>query len=193
MSYTQSLLNFIDSGSTSFHVVANLKKELALKNYTELKEKENWSLETDNKYFVTRADGSIIIFHTPRKLYKEYSYKIIGAHTDSPCLKIKNNPVSTKEGYQLLNIEVYGGVLLSSWFDRDLNFGGRLIVENEEGELEQKIVSINKKLRIPRLAIHLDRDVNRKGFTPNPQEHMFPVKRRNWSYWNYFKLGLVFI
>ena len=175
MSYTQNLLNFIDSGTTSFHVVANLKKELKLKNYTELREQSYWTLKKNSKYFVTRADGSIIIFTTPKNWTKEYSYKIIGAHTDSPCLKIKNNPVSTKEGYQLLNIEVYGGVLLSSWFDRDLNFGGRLIIENDAGELEQKTVTITKKLRIPRLAIHLDRDVNRNGFTPNPQEHMFPV------------------
>jgi len=64
---------------------------------------------------------------------------------------------------------------LSSWFDRDLHFGGRLIIENETGVLEQKIVKIEKKLRIPRLAIHLDREVNKKGFTPNPQEHMFPI------------------
>ena len=175
MSYTQNLLNFIDSSTTSFHVVANLKKELKLKNYTELREQGNWTLKKNSKYFVTRADGSIIIFTTPKNWTKEYSYKIIGAHTDSPCLKIKNNPVSTKEGYQLLNIEVYGGVLLSSWFDRDLNFGGRLIIENDAGELEQKTVTVTKKLRIPRLAIHLDRDVNRNGFTPNPQEHMFPV------------------
>lgn len=175
MSNTQSLLNFIDSSSTSFHVIANLKKDLALLDYQELHEQEVWSLQKEKKYFVSRADGSIIIFTIPKNWSTDYSYKIIGAHTDSPCLKIKNNPISTKEGYQLLNIEVYGGVLLSSWFDRDLYFGGRLILEKENGELEQKVVTIEKKLRIPRLAIHLDRDVNKKGFTPNPQEHMFPI------------------
>ena len=175
MSYAQSLLNFIDSSSTSFHVVANLKEALIGKNYKELQEKDMWTLEKGGKYFVTRADGSIIIFHTPKNWSASYAFKIIGAHTDSPCLKIKNNPISSKEGYQLLNIEVYGGVLLNSWFDRDLNFGGRLIVENEKGQLEQKIVAIDKKLRIPRLAIHLDREVNKKGFTPNPQEQMFPI------------------
>ncbi len=175
MSYTQSLINFIDASPTSFHVVANLKTALTAQDYQELQEQETWSLQKEGKYFVTRADGSIIIFKTPKNWTNEYSFKIIGAHTDSPCLKIKNNPVSTKEGYQLLNIEVYGGVLLNSWFDRDLYFGGRLIIENEKGELEQKIITIEKKLRIPRLAIHLDRDVNKKGFTPNPQEHMFPI------------------
>ena len=175
MSYTQNLLNFIDSSSTCFHVVTNLKEELTLLNYQELHEYGTWSLQKDEKYFVTRADGSIIIFNTPKNWTSDYALKIIGAHTDSPCLKIKSNPLSTKEGYQLLNVEIYGGVLLTSWFDRDLNFGGRLIIENELGELEQKTVSIKKKLRIPRLAIHLDREVNKQGFTPNPQEHMFPI------------------
>ena len=164
MSYSQSLLEFIDQSSTSFHAVENLKNELFKQNYTELKEEANWSLEKGGKYFVTRAEGSIIIFKTPKKWTSNYSFSIIGAHTDSPCLRIKNNPISTKEGYQLLNIEIYGGVLLTSWFDKDLYFGGRLIIENENGQLEQKIIKIEKRLRIPRLAIHLDREVNKEGF-----------------------------
>jgi len=165
MSYSQNLLEFIDQSSTSFHAVENLKNELFKQNYTELKEEANWSLEKGGKYFVTRAEGSIVVFKTPKKWTSDYAFSIIGAHTDSPCLRIKNNPISTKEGYQLLNIEIYGGVLLTSWFDKDLYFGGRLIIENENGEW----------LRIPRLAIHLDRAVNKEGFKPNPQEHMFPV------------------
>ncbi len=175
MSYSQSLLEFIDQSSTSFHAVENLKNELFTQNYKELKEEADWSLEKGGKYFVTRAEGSIIIFKTPQKWTSNYAFSIIGAHTDSPCLRIKNNPISTKEGYQLLNIEIYGGVLLTSWFDKDLYFGGRIIIENENGQLEQRIVKIEKRLRIPRLAIHLDREVNKEGFKPNPQEHMFPV------------------
>ncbi|WP_010521144.1 M18 family aminopeptidase [Aquimarina agarivorans] len=175
MSYTKNLLNFIDANPTSFHVVDHLKKELLAQNYQELNEQDAWLLTEAKKYFVTRANGSIIIFKTPKQWTKDYSYKIIGAHTDSPCLKIKNNPIATKEGYHLLNIEVYGGVLLSSWFDKDLYFGGNVVVEDKAGVLKQHIVTVTKKLRIPRLAIHLDRDVNKQGFTPNPQEHMFPI------------------
>jgi len=175
MSNTQSLLDFIDASPTSFHAVTNLKNALISKNYHELQEQDNWSLQKGGKYFVTRADGSVVLFTIPKKWSADYAFKIIGAHTDSPCLKIKNNPISSNEGYQLLNIEIYGGVVLNSWFDRDLHFGGRLIVENENGVLEQKLVRIEKRLRIPRLAIHLDREVNKKGFTPNPQEHMFPI------------------
>ena len=175
MSYSQSLLDFIDSSSTSFHVVENLKNDVLQQNYQELKEEESWSLQRGEKYFVTRADGSIILFKTPNNWAKEYAFNIIGAHTDSPCLKIKNNPVSTKEGYKLLNIEIYGGVLLTSWFDRDLFFGGRLIVEDDNGVLTQQTIKVEKRLRIPRLAIHLDRGVNNEGFKPNPQQHMFPI------------------
>lgn len=175
MSYSQNLLQFIDASSTAFHAVENLKKELVAQNYLELKEEVPWSLEKGGKYFVTRAEGSIVLFKIPKKWTNDYAYNIIGAHTDSPCLKIKNNPISTKEGYQLLNVEVYGGVLLNSWFDKDLYFGGRLIIENKNGELEQQLVKIKKRLRIPRLAIHLDREVNKQGFKPNPQEHMFPI------------------
>lgn len=175
MSYSQNLLEFIDLSSTAFHAVENLKNELFKQNYKELKEETNWPLEKGGKYFVTRAEGSIVIFKTPKNWTSNYAFSIIGAHTDSPCLKIKNNPISTKEGYQLLNVEIYGGVLLTSWFDKDLYFGGRLIIENENGQLEQRIIKIEKRLRIPRLAIHLDREVNKEGFKPNPQEHMFPV------------------
>ena len=175
MSYSEKLIEFIDASSTSFHAVENLKNNLLAQSYQELKEVESWSLAQNGKYFVTRADGSIILFKTPKNWNPAYKFHIIGAHTDSPCLKLKNNPISTKEGYQLLNIEIYGGVLLTSWFDRDLYFGGRLIIENEKGQLEQRIVKVEKRLRIPRLAIHLDRGVNKEGFKPNPQEHMFPV------------------
>lgn len=175
MSYAQSLLSFIDVSTTSFHAVAQLKKELAADHFIELKETDHWLLKAKGKYFVTRADGSIIAFKLPEICEEDYRFNIIGAHTDSPCLKIKSNPIATQEGYQLLNVEVYGGVLLNSWFDRDLHFGGRLIIENTSGVLEQKIISVNKKLRIPRLAIHLDREVNKNGFSPNPQEHLFPV------------------
>ena len=100
---------------------------------------------------------------------------MIGAHTDSPCLKVKSNPISSKEAYTLLNTEIYGGVLLTSWFDKDLNVGGRVFTENENGEIVTHFVKLPYKLRIPRLAIHMDRGVNQDGFKPNPQTHMFPI------------------
>ena len=117
----QELLKFIDESQTAFHVVETIETDLKSKKYQELKEDEDWKIEANKKYYVNRADASIILFTTPKKFSNKTTYKIIGAHTDSPSLKVKSNPTSSKDGYQLLNIEVYGGVLLTSWFDKDLN------------------------------------------------------------------------
>ncbi|MGB1018638.1 MAG: M18 family aminopeptidase [Chitinophagales bacterium] len=171
----KALLKFIDESQTAFHVVETIENDLKSKKYQELKEDEDWKIEANQKYYVKRADASIILFTTPKNFSNKTTYKIIGAHTDSPSLKVKSNPVSSKEGYQLLNIEIYGGVLLTSWFDKDLNLGGRVYTENQKGELESHLVRLPYKLRIPRLAIHMDRGVNSEGFKPNPQTHMFPV------------------
>jgi len=173
--HSQNLLHFIDNSPTAFHAVTSLESDLLSKNYTKLSETENWDLQPNSKYYITRADSSIIIFNTPKNIDENSTFKIIGAHTDSPCLKIKSNPTSQKEGYQLLNIEVYGGVLLTSWFDKDLKIGGRVFTEDSQGNLKSSIVKLPFKVRIPRLAIHLDRAVNNEGFKVNPQTHMFPV------------------
>ena len=175
MSSVNSLLQFIDQSPTAFHAVASLEKTLMANNYIKLDETKSWELETNTKYFVTRSDASTIIFHTPHEITENTSFKIIGSHTDSPCLKVKSNPLSQKEGFQLLNVEIYGGVLLTSWFDKDLLLGGRVFIEDEKGKLSSKLITIDKKLRIPRLAIHLERNVNKEGFKVNPQEQMSPI------------------
>jgi len=174
-SYVQSLLQFIDQSPTAFHAVQTLKDRLAPEGYTELTEDGSWELAPESKYYVTRADAAMVIFHTPKQWSGSSTFKIIGAHTDSPCLKVKSNAVSLKESYQLLNIEIYGGVLLTSWFDKDLLLGGRVFVEGADGTLSSELVQLKSKLRIPRLAIHLDREVNNQGFKVNPQEQMLPV------------------
>ena len=173
--YASDLLQFIDACPTAFHAVQQLEKELLEQNYIPLKEHQDWDLKPNANYFVSRAEGALTIFKTPKTIEESSSFQIIGAHTDSPCLKVKSNPISYNEGYQLLNIEVYGGVLLSSWFDKDLYLGGRVMVENDEGAIESNIVQLPFKLRIPRLAIHLDRQVNDAGFKINPQTQMFPI------------------
>ena len=175
MNFSKDLLSFIDESSTAFHAVDVLEKRLLANNYIPLQESEAWDLKPQTAYFVSRAGGAIILFKTPNNWDSEAIYHIVGAHTDSPCLKLKNNPVSFKDGYQLLNVEVYGGVLINSWFDKDLLLGGKLVLENPDGSLQTELVRISKRLRIPRLAIHLDREVNKKGFVPNAQEHLFPV------------------
>jgi len=172
---SQELLAFIDKSSTSFHAVDVIQKELETLNYQQLIEADKWTVSPNSKYYITRADGSLLMIHTPKNITKSNPFKIIGAHTDSPCLKVKSNPTSEKSGYCMLNVEVYGGVLLSSWFDKDIQLGGRIFTENEAGELKSHLVTLPYKLRIPRLAIHLDREVNTAGFKINAQEHVFPV------------------
>ena len=169
------MLKFIDSSPTAFHAVESTIDSLKNAKFNELCEKDSWDLKENKGYFVVRQDASVIAFRTPLSIQSNSGYKCIGAHTDSPCLKVKNNPTSTREGYHLLNIEIYGGVLLSSWFDRDLRIGGRVITEDKSGNLKSTLVQLPFSVRIPRLAIHLDRGVNNDGFKVNPQTHMFPL------------------
>ncbi len=171
----QELLQFIDASPTAYHAVSEIETKLNSKGFIKLKEKEDWDLKLNSNYYIVRASGSVILFRTPKSMDADTSFKIIGAHTDSPCLKVKSNPVGGYEGYQLLNIEIYGGVLLSSWFDKDLNIGGRIFTETKEGKLESHLIRLPYKVRIPRLAIHLDRNVNNEGFKINPQTQMYPV------------------
>ncbi len=173
--YSKNLISFVNKSTTAFHAVEELKNELNNLNYEQLNETESWKLKPNSKYFVIREDASIIIFTSPKKVSNKTSFKFIGAHTDSPCLKVKSNPTSSKEGYQLLNIEIYGGVLLTSWFDKDLLIGGRVFTENKKGEIEKHLVTLPFKVRVPRLAIHLDREVNSNGFKVNPQTQMMPI------------------
>jgi len=174
-SYAQKLLSFIDKSPTAFHTVASLISELEANGFQKLEESESWNIKESTHYYVCRADGSIIAFRTPSKWSKNSTFKIVGSHTDSPSLKVKSNPSTTKEGYQLLNIEVYGGALLTSWFDKDLLLGGRVLYEDHEGLLVSKLIELPSRLRIPRLAIHLDKKVNKEGFLVNPQEHLCPI------------------
>lgn len=173
MKNAQSLLTFIDSCPTPYHVVNQLVNELVQQGSTELIENKEWVLKNNQSYFVRRGNGSIISIKTAKE--KNIGFKIIGAHTDSPGLKIKANPLSDRFDYQLLNVEIYGSVLLNSWFDKDLKIAGRVFLEKDNGELVETLIQLPYKVRIPRLAIHLDRGVNENGFKVNAQNHLLPI------------------
>lgn len=172
----QSLLDFIDRSPTPFHAVDELKRWLFENNFTELHEADAWSLARGGKYFVIRNDSSLIAFVVGEQAPEVSGMKIIGAHTDSPNLKIKPNPAYEKNGYVQLGVEVYGGVLLSTWTDRDLSLAGRVVLGGRGSRLESRLFRVNRPiLRIPQLAIHLNREVNEKGLILNKQTHMAPV------------------
>ncbi len=165
------MLQFIDGSYTSFHVVANIKKKLIEKGFTELSESEKWNLGP-GKFFVTRNDSSIISFKIPVKEYK--GFHMIASHSDSPSFKIKENAEITSGPYVKLNVEKYGGMLCAPWFDRPLSVAGRLVVE-KDGKARSVLVNVDRDLlMLPSLAIHMNRDAN-NGYSYNAQIDMIPV------------------
>lgn len=171
----QDLLEFIDRSPTPFHAVEEMKNRLRTQGFSELKEANAWDLETNGKYFLTRNDSSLIAFIVGTKTQDASGFKIIGAHTDSPNLKLKPNSAYDKDGYLQLGVEVYGGVLLTTWTDRDLSLAGRVVIKGKKQPLSKLVRFDAPLLRIPQLAIHLNRDVNEKGLTLNKQNHLPPI------------------
>ena len=169
------LLEFIYHSPTPFHAVEEMKSKLIEQGYSELRESDAWELTNNSKHFVTRNDSSLIAFIVGTKTKDASGFKIIGAHTDSPNLKLKPNPSYEKNGYLQLGVETYGGVLLTTWTDRDLSLAGRVIIKGKKQPQSKLILFDEPLLRIPQLAIHLNRDVNEKGLTLNKQNHLPPI------------------
>ncbi len=169
----KEMLDFIDKSPTCFQVVSNLRKELLNNGFTELFEKEKWSLKPGGKYFVTRNDSSIISFTIPQKKYD--GFYITASHSDSPCFKIKPYPeIESSGAYVKLNIEKYGGMLCSPWFDRPLSVAGRVLICTGDGIESRSVVIDRDLLMIPSLAIHMNHDAN-KGQEINVQNDMLPI------------------
>ena len=171
----RGLLDFIDASPTPFHAVANMKAALEAAGYKQLNEKESWGTLSTGGYYVTRNDSSIIAFNLPDINLAEAGFQMVGAHTDSPCLKVKPQPGTVKNSFWQLGVEVYGGALLNPWFDRDLSMAGRVSFVDADGQLSHALVNFKKPVAtIPSLAIHLDRDVNQNR-SINPQLHLPPI------------------
>jgi aspartyl aminopeptidase len=169
--FNDALLSFLDASPTPFHAVENMAGMLINAGFIELDEKEEFDLIEGQSYFIIRADSSIIAFN----YYDGFEYLLIGTHTDSPNLKIKPNADIKKEGISQIAVEPYGGVLLHSWFDRDLSIAGRVNYRDENGILRKTLINFEKAVAlIPSLAIHLDRDAN-SSRTINEQKHLPPI------------------
>ena len=173
---SQSLLNFIDQSPTPFHVVHELGVLLEKDGFVKLREEDAWkNLAAGKKYYATRNDSSLVAFICGLEDPATAGFKIIGAHTDSPNLRLKPNPVYQKSGYVQLGVETYGGVLLTTWTDRDLSLAGRVVLRSARGPVSRLLKFERPLLRIPQLAIHLNREVNDKGLLLNKQTHLPPV------------------
>ena len=170
------LVAFLHKSPTPFHAVRNMQSRLEEAGYQQLSEKASWQLQPGGQYFIIRNDASLVAWKMPKtKDLITSGFRMIGAHTDSPCLKVKPNPELHKHGYFQLGVEVYGGVLLGPWFDRDLSLAGRVSFQDEEGQLRQALIDFEKPIAvIPSLAIHLDREAN-NGRAINAQTFLPPI------------------
>jgi len=169
------LLAYIDQSPTPWHCVQTTAERLEAHAFTRLDERAAWSLQPGDRRYLVR-DGLIVAFVVGAVPACESGFRIIGAHTDSPNLRIKPAPDVLKAGYRQLGVEVYGGALYYTWLDRDLGIAGRVFVRGAGPVPEQRLVDIRKPLcRIPSLAIHLQREVNSDGPKLNAQQHLPPV------------------
>ena len=171
----QQFFSYLQSSPTPFHAVANIEKYLLQHNFSRLLEGERWHLEQGQSYFVSRENGAIIAFSLDLSTPLENGFRMLAAHTDSPCLQIKPLPDINENPLLQLGVEVYGGCLLNSWFDRDLSLAGRVCCELTGSDLEVLLVDFKQAmLTIPSIAIHLDREAN-KNKTIHQQYHLPPV------------------
>jgi len=174
--YARELMQFIDKSPSVYHVIDNACRKLEEAGFTRLNLSDPFNLRAAGKYFVT-ANGSAVIAWQMSKEKKALGFKLIGSHSDSPCLRIKPNPeLTVQEHYLKLNTEVYGGAILSTWFDRPLSAAGRAVLRTDN-PLEPKEAPVSFEgapLIIPNLAIHMNREVN-DGYKIERQKDLQPL------------------
>ncbi|HZE38062.1 MAG TPA: M18 family aminopeptidase [Stackebrandtia sp.] len=167
--HTDGLMSFVAASPTPFHAVAEAARLLERAGFTELSETERWDAGSGGRY-VIRA-GALMAWFVPEGADVTRGFRVIGAHTDSPNLRVKPAPDTGSAGWRQVAVEIYGGVPHDTWLDRDLGLAGRLVTRGGKTHL----VNIDEALlRVPRLAIHLDRQVN-NGQVLDAQEHMIPL------------------
>ena len=168
----RDLLHFISKSPSVFHVVRHIKAALLYAGFTEIREEDSWQIKRDGKYVVTRNGSALIAFSIPED--GGNAFKITAAHCDSPTFKIKENPEMRDGKYTRINVEGYGGMIMSTWLDRPLSAAGRLFVK-DNGQIISKLVSLDHPtLLIPSVAIHMDRTVN-SGHAWNIQNDLLPL------------------
>lgn len=165
----QALLDFIDHSPSPWHAVETVANQLKAHGFKNLRENEPWQFKQGGKYFVVRDGGSIIAFTLGQQAIADSGFRIVGAHTDSPGLRLKPQAAYSTEGTAQLGVEVYGGPILATFTDRDLSLAGRVVIRGAQG-LETRLVRLDQPIaRLPNLAIHMNREVNDKGLVLNKQ------------------------
>ena len=171
VAFADSFIDYLNKSCTAFHAIEETCNILIGTGFRRLYEHEEWTLAPLGKYFFTRNSTSVIAFTVGVAYVAGNGFTILGAHSDSPCLKVKPVTCHKKGEALMLNTQPYGGGLWHTWFDRDLGLAGRVITEHN-GSLKTALIRIDKPIaRIPNLAIHLTAGAERESFTPNLQEH----------------------
>ncbi|MGP3998578.1 M18 family aminopeptidase [Streptomyces sp. 8N706] len=168
--HTDDLITFLAESPSPYHAVASTAARLEKAGFRQVEETAAWSGGTGGKYVL--RGGAIVAWYVPEGAGPETPYRIVGAHTDSPNLRVKPIPDTGSHGWRQIAVEIYGGTLLNTWLDRDLGLSGRLTLRGGA----HRLVAIDRPLlRVPQLAVHLDRSVNSEGLKLDKQRHMTPV------------------
>jgi aspartyl aminopeptidase len=167
--HTDDLAAFLTASPTPYHAVRGAADLLERAGFREVRETDAWDGEAGGRYVL--RGGALIAWYVPEGAAPATPFRIVGAHTDSPNLRVKPLPDTGAQGWRQIAVEVYGGTLLNTWLDRDLGLAGRLTLRDGS----TRLVDVDRPLlRVPQLAIHLDRQVN-DGLTLDKQRHMTPV------------------
>ena len=170
----QGLIDFLKASPTPFHATASLAARLEAAGYQRLDEREPWQAQPGGRYYVTRNDSSLSAIPRGRRARGAGGLRLGATHPDSPCLRVKPQPELARQGYWQLGVEVYGGMLLAPWFDRDLSLAGRVTFKHD-GKLHSRLIDFKAPIAvIPNLAIHLNREAN-QGWEINKQTELPPI------------------
>ncbi|MGI5469731.1 M18 family aminopeptidase [Streptomyces sp. CA-132043] len=168
--HTDDLMSFLAASPSPYHAVANAAARLEKAGFRQVAETDAWDGGAGGKYVL--RGGAIIAWYVPEGATPATPYRIVGAHTDSPNLRVKPLPDTGSRGWRQIAVEIYGGTLLNTWLDRDLGLSGRLTLRDGT----HRLVNVDRPLmRVPQLAVHLDRSVNADGLKLDKQRHMTPV------------------
>ena len=170
------LVALIEASPGPFHAVEELARRLVASGFTAADEVDRWELAPGDARFVVRDGGSIVAFRIGRLPPADAGFRLVGAHTDSPTYRLRPRWDVRRAGFRLIGVEPYGGALHHTWFDRDLTVAGRVVTVDAGGTRSHLVRLPGAPLRIPSLAIHLDRAVRTEGFAPNPQQHLVPIE-----------------
>lgn len=168
----QDLLDFIDLSPSPWHAVEQVEQQLVNAGFTKLDETKAWQLSAGNRYFVVRGGASIIAFTLGNQPLANTGFRMVGAHTDSPSLRLKPKAAYETDGLLRIGVEVYGGPILATFTDRDLSIAGRVTVRTETGHVIRLLKFEDALMRLPNLAIHMNREVNEKGLKLNKQTEL---------------------